>query len=83
MAKKKPESFEDSLKQLQEIVEKLERGDLPLEDAMDSFTDGVRLARQCRVKLEEAENRVQMLIKDDQGNWTTGEFDPSGNESAG
>ena len=75
MAKKKSEKFEDALKQLQGIVEKLERGDLPLEDALESFTEGVRLVRFCHQKLEEAENKVRMLLKDEHGEWTTVPFE--------
>ncbi len=69
MVKKRSEAFEDALKKLQEIVEKLERGDLPLEDAMKSFTEGVQLAQFCHQKLEEAENKIQTLLKDEEGNW--------------
>ncbi len=70
MVKKKSEVFEDALKKLQGIVEKLEQGDLPLEDAMQSFTEGVQLAQFCHQKLEEAENKIQTLLKDEEGNWT-------------
>lgn len=77
MGKKKGDQFEDALKKLQMIVEKLERGDVPLEEAMDSFTEGIRLAQLCHQKLEEAENKLQMLLKDQQGGWTTAAFDPS------
>jgi exodeoxyribonuclease VII small subunit len=83
VAKKKTEKFEDALKQLQAIVDKLERGDLPLEDALESFTEGVRLVRFCHQKLEEAESKVQMLLKDEQGEWTTAPFEPSSANSSG
>ena len=83
MAKKKTEKFEDALKQLQAIVDKLERGDLPLEDALESFTEGVRLVRFCHQKLEEAESKVQTLLKDEQGEWTTAPFEPSSVNSSG
>jgi exodeoxyribonuclease VII small subunit len=75
MAKKKSDQFEDSLKRLQEVVEKLERGDLPLEEAMESFSEGIRLAQFCHKKLEEAENKVQMLLKDQQGGWVSAPFE--------
>jgi len=82
VAKKKGESFEEALKKLQTIVEKLERGDLPLEDAMEAFTEGIRLAQFCHQKLEEAENRVQMLQKDGEKGWTSVPFDsPAGGAS--
>lgn len=82
MAKKKSEAFEEALKKLQAIVEKLERGDLPLEDAMASFTEGVRLAQFCHQKLEEAENRIQMLLKDEEGNWTAASLEKRSEETA-
>jgi exodeoxyribonuclease VII small subunit len=82
MSKKKSEQFEEALKRLQGIVEKMERGDLPLEEAVETFTEGVRLVTYCQQKLEEAENRVQTLLKDQQGNWVAAPFDPScGNEN--
>jgi exodeoxyribonuclease VII small subunit len=75
VAKKKSDQFEDSLKKLQGIVEKLEKGDLPLEEAMESFTEGVRLAQFCHRKLEEAESKVQMLLRNQQGGWTEAPFE--------
>ncbi len=76
MSKKKSEQFEDAMKRLQAIVEKLERGDLPLEQAMESFTEGMQLVQLCHQKLEEAEKKVQILTKDQQGTWTTAAFEP-------
>ncbi len=76
MTKKKSEQFEDAVKRLQTIVEKLERGDLPLEQAMESFAEGVQLVQFCHRKLEEAEKKVQLLVKDQQGAWTAAEFEP-------
>jgi exodeoxyribonuclease VII small subunit len=83
VVKKKSEQFEDALKKLQSIVEKLERGDVPLEEAMESFTEGMRLAQFCHLKLEEAESKLQMLLKDPQGGWTTTPFDPTSSGTAG
>jgi exodeoxyribonuclease VII small subunit len=82
MSKKKSEQFEEALKRLQTIVEKLERGDLPLEQAMESFTEGMQLVQLCHQKLEEAEKRVQVLVKDQQGAWTAAAFEPATKESA-
>jgi exodeoxyribonuclease VII small subunit len=76
MSKKKSEQFEDALKRLQTIVEKLERGDLSLEQAMESFTEGMQLVQLCHQKLEEAEKKVEVLVKDQQGVWTTTGFEP-------
>jgi exodeoxyribonuclease VII small subunit len=77
MAKKKSDPFEESLKKLQAIVEKMERGDLPLEDAVESYTEGVKLAQYCHQKLEEAEAKVQTLMKDLDGEWKTAPFEAS------
>lgn len=82
MSKKKSEQFEESLKKLQVIVEKLERGDLPLEAAMESFTEGIQLVQLCHQKLEEAEKKVQLLVKDQQGAFTTAPFEPGSRETA-
>lgn len=75
MAKKKGDQFEEALKRLQEIVEKMERGDLPLEEAVESFSEGIRLVHYCHQKLTEAESKVQMLMQDQQGNWNIVEND--------
>jgi exodeoxyribonuclease VII small subunit len=56
-------SFEQSLQQLQTLVERLERSDLDLSSAIASFEQGVRLSRQCSQLLQEAEQRVEMLSR--------------------
>jgi len=66
VARKKSDQFEESLKNIEKIVEKLEKGDLPLDEAMDAFAEGVRLVKQCQRKLEEAEAKVQTLLQSDQ-----------------
>lgn len=60
-----PASFETSLQQLEQIVTRLESGDLPLEEALNEFERGVQLARAGQQKLQQAEQRVQMLLSDD------------------
>ncbi|SMC22463.1 Exodeoxyribonuclease VII small subunit [Desulfacinum hydrothermale DSM 13146] len=67
--KKKIEKFEDALKRLEEIVENLEKGDLPLEEAMTAFGEGVHLIRLCHEKLDEAEKKVQALVQGEDGRW--------------
>jgi exodeoxyribonuclease VII small subunit len=64
MAKK---TFEDSLAQLESIVEALESGDLPLEKAIKTFEEGVRLSRFCFEKLDETEKKINLLLKDQDG----------------
>ncbi|MBP2849224.1 exodeoxyribonuclease VII small subunit [Dickeya oryzae] len=60
-----PVSFEISLAELEQIVSRLESGELPLEEALNAFEQGVQLARQGQVKLQQAEQRVQILLNDD------------------
>ncbi|MFV8978461.1 exodeoxyribonuclease VII small subunit [Serratia fonticola] len=56
--------FENSLSELESIVTRLESGELPLEDALNEFERGVQLARQGQQKLQQAEQRVQILLND-------------------
>jgi exodeoxyribonuclease VII small subunit len=56
-------TFEESLKSLESIVTQLERGDLPLEESVRIFEDGVRLSAECKKQLEEAEGKVEILVK--------------------
>lgn len=60
-----PVSFENALQQLEQIVSRLESGELPLEDALNEFERGVQLARTGQQKLQQAEQRVQILLSDD------------------
>jgi exodeoxyribonuclease VII small subunit len=55
-------SFEESIRRLADIVEKLEKGDLPLELSLALFEDGVRLARASQAELDRAEKRVEELL---------------------
>ena len=59
--------FEDALKQLEEIVQRLEKGELPLEESLKLYEEGIRLSRLCHAKLEEAEGKIELLIKDARG----------------
>ena len=60
-----PASFETSLQQLEQIVTHLESGNLPLEEALNEFERGVQLARHGQKTLQQAEQRVQILLSDD------------------
>lgn len=60
-----PASFESALQQLEQIVTRLESGDLPLEEALNDFEHGVQLARTGQQTLQQAEQRVQILLSDD------------------
>lgn len=61
------QTFEEAIKRLEEIVKQLEQGEIPLEESLLLFEEGVRLSRFCRVKLDEAEKRVSILLKDEAG----------------
>ncbi len=63
----KEKKFEDAMRELEDIVKRLESGDLPLEESLKIFEEGVALSRYCFNKLEEAEKRVSILIKDEGG----------------
>lgn len=82
MSKRKSEQFEEALSKLQGIVEKLERGELPLEEAMESFTEGIQLVQLCHRKLEEAEKKIQLLVENQQGVFTTASFAPGARDNA-
>jgi exodeoxyribonuclease VII small subunit len=67
MAAKKPENmaFEAALNELDAIVNELESGDIPLEDALKKFERGISLARSSQLKLTQAEQRVEILLQED------------------
>jgi exodeoxyribonuclease VII small subunit len=60
-------TFEESLKKLEVIVEQLEKGDLALEDSLKLFEEGVGLSAACKKELDEAEGKVQVLIRQRDG----------------
>ncbi len=60
------EKFEDALEKLEKIVRDMEAGDMPLDAALKSFEEGIRLIRLCSSKLEESERRVEALLARDQ-----------------
>jgi exodeoxyribonuclease VII small subunit len=66
--------FEDCLARLEQIVASLEAGNLPLEDSLKVFEEGVTLARHCSRYLDDAERRIEMLVKDDSGTTTSKPF---------
>lgn len=62
MTEKEAPSFEDAVKRLSEIVQRLERGDLPLEESLRLFEEGVGLSRQSQAQLDGAQKRVEELL---------------------
>ena len=64
MAAKKTPSFEDRLRRLQEVVAALENGELPLEDSVRLYKEGLTLSRSCREQLEKARTEVRLLTEE-------------------
>jgi exodeoxyribonuclease VII small subunit len=60
-------TFETSLEALEQIVRQLEDGDLPLEKSLELFEQGIRLSRDCQERLSQAERRIEILLRDNQG----------------
>ena len=60
-------TFEMQLAALEKVVRELERGDLPLEESLKLFEDGVRLSRECQERLNQAERRIEVLLRDGEG----------------
>ena len=77
-----PRSFEASLEALEEIVQQLEGGDLPLEKSLELFENGIRLSRQCQERLNQAERRIEVLLRDNQGRPVVSEFEEANAISA-
>jgi len=71
--------FETALKRLEEIVKKLEGGELTLDSSLELFEEGIQLSRLCHVKLGQAERRVEILLKNSDGEPQTVPFE-SGHE---
>ena len=63
--KKNTPDFEQSLAELQTLVARLENGELSLEDSLTTFEQGIRLSRECQSALQQAEQKVQMLLERD------------------
>lgn len=75
MAEKK---FEAALARLEEIVKGLETGDLPLEESLKLFEEGVKLSRICNKRIEDAERKVEILLKDKEGKLNAKPFEDEG-----
>ncbi|HEX3142769.1 MAG TPA: exodeoxyribonuclease VII small subunit [Pyrinomonadaceae bacterium] len=80
MSTTKPKTFESSLEELERIVRELEQGELPLERSLELFEHGVALSRECQDRLNQAERRIEILMRDNKGQSTTAPFEPE-NES--
>jgi len=68
--------FEEAMQRLEEIVQDLEGGNRSLEDSIKIFEEGMKLVRFCSQKLEETEQKVNLLIKEGEGSYTFRPFEP-------
>jgi exodeoxyribonuclease VII small subunit len=68
-------SFEEQLTALETVVERLERGELTLEESVQLFEDGVRLSKACKKQLDAAEGRIQVLVEPESGQARVVELD--------
>jgi exodeoxyribonuclease VII small subunit len=78
---KKPD-FERSLARLEELVRRLESANLSLDEAMKLFEEGVELSRECQKQLEEAEGRIEILLKKADGKVVAEPFEPEAEEES-
>jgi exodeoxyribonuclease VII small subunit len=83
MTNTKPKNFETSLEELERIVRELEQGELTLEKSLELFEQGVKLSRECQERLTQAERRIEILMRDNQGRAAVRPFDPESELSAG
>lgn len=83
MSSAKPQSFETSLEELERIVRELEQGELTLEKSLDLFEQGVKLSRECQERLNQAERRIEILMRDNQGRAVVRPFDPESELNGG
>lgn len=67
MQNEQPKSFEEIFEQLETIVGRMEKGDLPLQESLQLFEKGIRLSREGARRLDEAEQTIERLLRDEQG----------------
>jgi len=75
MSTTKTKTFESSLEELERIVRELEQGELPLERSLELFERGVTLSRECQDRLNQAERRIDILMRDSKGQSTARPFE--------
>ncbi|MGD0696856.1 MAG: exodeoxyribonuclease VII small subunit [Terriglobia bacterium] len=78
----KPDSFEKNLERLDSIVQQLEDADLPLEKAIQLYEEGMKLSEVCQKQLDEAQGRVEILMKKAGGKISAEPFEPETSETS-
>ncbi len=76
----KKESFETYLTQVEDAVKALEGGKLKLEESIEKYETGIKALRQCHAILDQAEKKIQLLVKEKDGTLSAKDFDPSAEE---
>ena len=76
----KKETFETYLAQVEAAVKSLEGGKLQLEESIEKYESGIKALRQCYTILDQAEKKIQLLVKEKDGSLSTKDFDPAGEE---
>ena len=74
--KTKTETFETALRKLEDTVEKLEEGTIPLDEALETFESGVHWSRECKKYLDSAGQRIEKILKNENGEYEQKEFVP-------
>ena len=75
--------FEQAMARLEAIVDELEKGDLPLDESLKIFEEGIRLSKNCLKVLEDAERKIEVLVQDKNGKKQLRAFSPSDDEANG
>ncbi|HEV7920427.1 MAG TPA: exodeoxyribonuclease VII small subunit [Thermoanaerobaculia bacterium] len=80
MARPRSSEFEKSFQQLEEIVKRLESEELPLDESLRLFEEGIRLSRFCHQRLEEVEKKIELILADAKGQPVTEPFEPEADD---
>lgn len=83
MATRRPNEFEKAFQQLEKIVQRLEGEELPLDESLQLFEEGIRLSRFCHQRLEEVEKKIELILADAKGQPVTEPFEEELEEEAG
>ncbi len=82
MPRPKSNEFEKSFQELEKIVQRLEGEELPLDESLQLFEQGIRLSRFCHQRLEEVEKKIELILADAKGEPRTEPFEPAGETAA-
>ena len=81
MVSTRPNEFEESFRELEQIVKKLESEELPLDESLQLFEQGIRLSRFCHQRLSDVEKKIELILADAKGEPRTEPFSPDEDDS--